>query len=135
MEPVKVFLDTNIVLDYFTGRMGDGLAGKIVQIGRGPVYQLCISMLTAVNVLYVAKKVAPMAVTPEAIAGLFTILPQDIKQWNDASTLEMADFEDALQASCALNSNCYIAVSRDPHFKVSPMVTFSPAEFIDAVTR
>ena len=28
MEAVKIFLDTNIVLDYFTGRMGDGFTEK-----------------------------------------------------------------------------------------------------------
>ena len=32
MEPVKVFIDTNVVLDYFTGRMGDNNAETIVQI-------------------------------------------------------------------------------------------------------
>ena len=55
MEPVKIFIDTNIVLDYFTGRMGDGQAKTIVQIGQDPKFALCISILTAINVLYLAE--------------------------------------------------------------------------------
>lgn len=134
MEPVRIFLDTNIVLDYLTGRMEDGLAGKVVQIGRDPRYELCVSMLTAVNVLYFAKKMVS-DLTPEVISSMFRILPHDIKQWDDATSLGMDDFEDALQASCALNNGCYVAISRDRHFGVAPMITFSPAEFIEAVTK
>ena len=51
MEQVKVFLDTNIVIDYYTGRMGDGVAEKVMQVGEHPQYQLCISVLTGVNAI------------------------------------------------------------------------------------
>ena len=56
MEPVKVFLDTNIVLDYFTGRIGNDNAKTIVLSGLDPRIDLCISILTAMNVLYVSGK-------------------------------------------------------------------------------
>ena len=68
MEPVKVFIDTNVVLDYFTGRMGDNNAETIVQIGQSPQFDLCISLLSAVNVLYVTHKYAP------------SLKPSDIRQ-------------------------------------------------------
>ena len=55
MEAVKVFLDTNVVLDYYTGRMGDSIAKTIVMAGQTPQIELCISILTAVNVLYVSR--------------------------------------------------------------------------------
>ena len=58
MEPIKIFLDTNILLDYYTGRMGDSNAEKIVQIGKNPEIELCISVLTAINVLYITKRTA-----------------------------------------------------------------------------
>lgn len=134
MEPVRIFLDTNIVLDYFSGRMGDGLATKIVQIGRDSRYRMCISMLTAINVLYIAKKIAPQ-ITPEVLDSLFDVLPMDIKQWKDAKTLDMQDFEDAIQSSCALNNSCFFVISRDAHFACAPLVTFSPEEFIHCVTQ
>ena len=96
MEPVKIFIDTNIVLDYFTGRMGDGQAKTIVQIGQDPKFALCISILTAINVLYLARKFAP-SLKPADLAKLFHILPQDYQQYCDAQTLNLSDFEDALQ--------------------------------------
>lgn len=132
MGKVRVLLDTNIVLDFFTGRMQDGLAAKVVQIGRSDVYEMCISFLTAVNTLYVARK-TNSSIEPKDLQHLFTILPQDSKQWSDASGLEMPDFEDALQASCALNNDCMIAISRDHHFDHAPMVVMTPEHFISQV--
>lgn len=132
MGKVRVLLDTNIVLDFLTGRMNDGLAAKIVQIGRSDVYEMCISFLTAANIMYVTRKMCA-SIAPLQLASLFTILPQDSKQWNDATSLEISDFEDALQASCALNNDCYIAISRDHHFDSAPMAVLSPEQFIEAV--
>lgn len=134
MEKVKVFLDTNIVLDYFTGRMMDGLAEKIVQVGKDPHFELCISFLTAVNIMYVAKKASPQ-LKPEVLRSIFTILPQDATQWDDAASMGMDDFEDAIQASCALRNGSFFVVSRDRHFGKAPMVCFSPDEFLAAITE
>ena len=134
MEPVKIFIDTNIVLDYFTGRMRDGQAKTIVQIGQDPKFALCISILTAINVLYLARKFAP-SLQPADLAKLFHILPQDYQQYCDAQTLNLSDFEDTLQVSCALRSGCLMAISRDHHFNAAPIVSFTPEEFINAVVQ
>lgn len=133
MEKVKIFLDTNVVLDYFSGRMGDGLAEKIIQAGQNPHFELCISFLTAVNIMYVAEKLCPQ-LKPEILKSIFTILPQDAAQWDDAASLRMDDFEDAIQASCALRNGSYFVISRDRHFGKAPMVCFSPQEFLAAIT-
>lgn len=133
MDAVKIFLDTNIVLDYFTGRMNDDRAKTIVQIGRDyPQFELCISVLTAVKVLYVAKKYMP-SLQPADLATMFTILPQDYKQYTDAIDLGLTDFEDALQVSCALNNSSMFMITRNPHLKAAPIVSFTPQEFIEAV--
>ena len=96
MDAIKVFLDTNVVLDYYTGRMKNNLAEKVVQIGQYPEFELCISVLSAVNVLYVLKKCTP-SLKASDIPKLFQILPMDYKQYLDAQSLDIADFEDALQ--------------------------------------
>lgn len=133
MDAVKIFLDTNIVLDYFTGRMNDDRAKTIVQIGRDyPQFELCISVLTAVKVLYVAKKYMP-SLQPADLATMFTLLPQDYKQYTDAIDLGLTDFEDALQVSCALNNSSMFMITRNPHLKAAPIVSFTPQEFIEAV--
>lgn len=132
MGKIRVLLDTNIVLDYFTGRMSDGFAAKIVQIGRTSQYEMCISFLTAINTIYISRRLDSQ-LKPSDISSLFTILPQDSKQWDDASSLEMSDFEDASQAACALNNDCYIIISRDHHFEHCPMAVITPDRFIDLV--
>lgn len=132
MGKVRVLLDTNIVLDYFTARMNDGNAEKLVQLGRSSSYEMCISFLTAVNVMYVVRKLGSR-ITPFDMTRYFCILPQDVTQWGDAENLGMSDFEDAVQAACALRNDCYIAVSRDHHFNSAPMAVFPPEEFLSRV--
>lgn len=132
MGKVRILLDTNIVLDYFTGRMGDGNAARLVQVGRSARYEMCISFLTAVNVMYVMRKLNA-EVRPSDLTRYFNILPQDASQWEDAETLEMSDFEDAVQAACALRNECYVAISRDHHFRSAPMPVFTPEEFLSIV--
>ena len=132
MGKVRVLLDTNIVLDFFSGRMGDSLAEKLVQIGRSGQFEMCISFLTAVNTMYVIRKYGVSA-TSSDIPQLFTILPQDSQQWEDASGLGMNDFEDALQTSCALHNGCFVAISRDRHFDCAPMSVMTPEHFLATV--
>ena len=74
MEQVKVFLDTDIVIDYYTGRMGDGVAEKGMQVGEHPQYQLCISVLTGVNAIYVLSKFSNI-VSLSTLLRHFEILP------------------------------------------------------------
>lgn len=49
MEQIKVFVDTNIVLDYFYDRMRDGCAKTIVLVGQESMYEMCISILTEIG--------------------------------------------------------------------------------------
>ena len=95
MEQIKVFVDTNIVLDYFYDRMRDGCAKTIVLVGQESMYVMCISILTAINVLYITKKYETR-VSPDDIARLFRILPQDYEQYSYAQTIDIDDFEDAI---------------------------------------
>lgn len=134
MESLKIFLDTNIILDYLTGRMNDGKAAKLVQVGKSPCYQMCISVLTAANVLYVSRKLGAKF-TPKNLSDLFSILPQNAAQWENASQYKMEDFEDALQAACALDSGCVCIVSRDRHYLDAPLPVFDPTDFLDTVVK
>lgn len=134
MEPLKIFLDTNIVLDYLTGRMHDGKAALLVQVGKNPCYRMCISVLTAANVMYISRKYIP-SFSPEKLSGLFTILPQDGLQWNTAVGYKMDDFEDSLQSACACAAGCACIITRDSHFLDSPLPVFYPEDFLDTVVK
>ncbi len=135
MEQIKVFVDTNIVLDYFCGRMGDMCAKTIVQFGKDPRIELCVSILTAINALYIIKKYAT-TVKPDEIARKFRILPQDYGQYCNAQTINIDDFEDALQLACAVSGGCRVFVTRDRHLldaDIRSIMVLSPEEFIEKV--
>lgn len=135
MEQVKVFLDTNIVLDFFTGRMHDGLAARIVQIGQTAEYRMCVSVLTGINVLYVSRKLEGR-LTMDSIAELFEILDVNSTQWNNATMMALDDPEDALQLACAIDRGCRVLVTRDRHlleFPYQGIDVVSPEAFLAAV--
>lgn len=131
MGKIRVLLDTNVVIDYFTGRMADGYAERIVAIGESPEYELVISMLTAVNTMYVAKKSPEL--TPLVLEKLFRIEPQTSQQWELAKKYLISDFEDAMQVACAIETKCTLIISRDRHFEKSPVRTIDPKTFLGIV--
>lgn len=135
MEQVRVFLDTDILLDYFTGRMGDGVAEKVVLIGGSKQYRLCISPLTGVNVLYVSVKMSSK-LDLEDISSLFEILPMTPVQWRLASSINSGDPEDDLQIACALDNDCKLFITRDKGLLAGSrglICAMSPEEFIRRV--
>lgn len=134
MEQIKIFLDTNVVLDYLSGRMNDGKAARLVQVGRNTCYKMCISILTAANVIYISRKILP-GLSPEKLSRLFEILPQDVSQWNNAMESGMTDFEDALQCACAVENRCLCIVSRDKRYLDCTLPVFDPSDFLDTVVN
>ena len=135
MEQIKVFVDTNIVLDYFYDRMRDGCAKTVVLVGQESMYEMCISILTAINVLYITKKYETR-VSPDDIARLFRILPQDYEQYSYAQTIDIDDFEDAMQLACAVGGGCRAFVTRDRDLldsDIRSIQIFSPEEFIEII--
>lgn len=136
MERIKVFLDTNIVIDYYTGRMNDGIAEKIVQAGDSSEYQMCISILTGINALYVLKKFS-RDVGLSTLSSQFRILPMSCEQWNQAAWMDLDDSEDALQVACARENGCRIIVSRDRRLLASGIMSpdiFAPEDFIREIS-
>ena len=135
MEQIKVFVDTNIVLDYLYDRMRDGCAKTVVLVGQESMYEMCISILTAINVLYITKKYETR-VSPDDIARLFRILPQDYEQYSYAQTIDIDDFEDAMQLACAVGGGCRAFVTRDRDLldsDIRSIQIFSPEEFIERI--
>lgn len=136
MEQIKVFLDTNILLDYFTGRMEDGIAEKIVIAGDASCFQLCISILTGVNVMYVAKKFN-RPVSASLLQRMFKIVPMTASQWEKSLVSDIDDPEDALQMACAEENECQVFITRDRHIRNNPSAylrILSPEEFIEEIT-
>lgn len=137
MEQIKVFLDTNILLDYFTGRMEDGIAEKIVIAGNSPYYRICISVLTGINTLYIIRKFNK-SVSASLLRRMFTILPMTDSQWEYSLQLDLDDPEDALQLACAEENACQVLITRDKHLLDSASCSLrilTPKEFIETISE
>ena len=133
MGKVRVFVDTNVLVDFFSGRMHDGLAEAVMRIGQSGSYELCTSVLSAVNVVYL-RKYYKDTFKPSVIATVVCLLPLGVEQWNEACCGPTVDTEDNVQLACAIDNGCRAIVSRDKHFKNSPLQIYTPVEFIKKVT-
>lgn len=132
----KVFLDTNILLDFITEREGVEEASSILQLGEEGQVSLTTSFLTMANVAYVARKGRNQAELYELMRGLsemVEVLRMDEKQFQEALSIISTDFEDVLQFVCAKTFECDVIVTRNKKdFKFSTIRILSPEEFLSS---
>lgn len=114
MEPIKLFFDTNVVIDFFTGRQGNDIAERTLQCCESGLYRACVSVLTGVNTLYITRKFS-RKVSMQTIGEFFEILPVTASQWVSAQGIDIVDPEDAVQLACALENGCRVLITRDQH--------------------
>ena len=113
---MKVFLDTNILLDLLLERDGYELCARIFQLQEEGKCTLCVSVLTMVNVAYVYRKTVgqDMAVVNiKYLCTLVEVLPMDNDMLKAAIYKHGKDFEDVLQAVCAAVGKCDCIVTRN----------------------
>jgi Predicted nucleic acid-binding protein, contains PIN domain len=142
---VKIFLDTNIILDLLLEREGYEDSAVLFQMQEDGELKLFVSILTMVNVSYIYKKTvgeAMAAANLKYLSALVEVLPMDGDQLQLALMMGGRDFEDALQAVCAAEAGCdYIVTRNDRDFRLRagavkkyriPEVT-TPAGFLSGV--
>lgn len=142
---MKIFLDTNIILDLLLEREGYEDSAVLFQMQEDGELKLFVSILTMVNVSYIYKKTvgeAMAAANLKYLSALVEVLPMDGDQLQLALMMGGRDFEDALQAVCAAEAGCdYIVTRNDRDFRLRagavkkyriPEVT-TPAGFLSGV--
>lgn len=113
----KVFLDTNIVIDYICDRGTFSLwAAKIFQLGEMGEIELCVSDLTIVNTAYFLRKHLGSEGMYDVLnmlhkAASVTSMGGDV--FEEALNLRGKDFEDAMQYFSALKHNVDCIVTRN----------------------
>ena len=142
---MKVFLDTNIILDLLLERDGYEDSAVLFQMQEDGELKLFVSILTMVNVSYIYKKTvgeAMAAANLKYLSAMVGVLPMDGDQLQLALMMDGRDFEDALQAVCAAEAGCdYIVTRNDRDFRLRagavkkyriPEVT-TPAGFLSGI--
>ena len=112
----KVFIDTNIFIDYIENREGAGFAQNIFNLAAKGKIVLYASTLTFANMAYVIKKKR----TREEVLNILDhfeqcveVLSMDKQQLRNAIDQPCKDFEDMLQYQCAVAGNCEMFVTNN----------------------
>ena len=132
---MKIFLDSDVLLDFLTGRDYQLEEIKII-IGKGinKEIQLFTSSLIIANIFYFISKVENSKKAKSKIEKLLSFIKianvgeQEIF---DAVKSKFKDFEDAIQNFSAVNSKLDIIITRNiKDFKLSSLPILSPKEFL-----
>ena len=107
----RVFLDTNILIDYIQARAGGEDAKQLLMRGRDGEIALYASFLTFANMAYILGGKTDIYELFAMLTGFITVLPMDGEQLQTALTRRVKDFEDMLQYQCAKGNGCEIIVT------------------------
>lgn len=134
----RIFLDTNILLDFLLGREPFARdAENILLLKFTHRKKFFVSALSIANAAYVVRK---------AGQNPFQVIT-DLMEWVDVVNLTKAefrstvkstfkDFEDAIQFFSARQINADVIVTRDVKgFTVSSIVVQSPAQFLKEIKK
>ena len=133
---MKIFLDTNVLLDLVLDRNGVNSARRIISIGHEDEWtRLYVSFLTMANIAYVLRK-RPMDEVKASLSRLYkfcVVLPMNDSQLMTAvRNCSCPDFEDSLQIMCAEENGCDIIVTNNTgHFReFTDIPVLTPVDFL-----
>lgn len=114
----RVFLDTNILIDYIQGREGGDDAKQVLLRGRDGEIELYASFLTFANIAYILDGKVDVYELFAMLTSIITVLPMDNALLQRALAQRVRDFEDMLQYQCAIAANCECIISGNKkHFR------------------
>lgn len=131
----KVFLDTNIVIDYISDRGLFSLhAAKIFQLGESGEISLFLSDLTLVNTAYFLRKHLGregMYDVLDMLRRAATVTDMGSSVFEKALNLRGKDFEDAMQYFSAMKHGADCIVTRNvKDFPPSDIPIMTSEEFL-----
>ena len=130
----RIFLDTNVIVDFILERDGAEDAANILQLGEDGKIELSVSFLTMANTAYIARKGHTQEQLYNIMADLSAMLktlPMDEVQLQQALQNPATDFEDMLQYQCAKANFCDIIITRNSkHFAFAEIPVLTPSEYL-----
>ena len=126
----RVFLDTNILLDFGLDRKGADDAEKILALGLAGIIEVCASYLLYANMGFILRH-HPKEEIYDLIHQMredVLVLPTNAAQLDKGLAHFANDFEDALQYQCAKAKGCDIIITNN----VKDYAEFCDLPFISA---
>ncbi len=134
----KIFLDTNVVLDFILKR--DGFAedaAMIFDLGERKKLKLTLSSLSVNNVDYIVSKIESKKKSRQIIIKLLSlveILTVNETTIKKAAMSQFKDFEDAIQNFCAEDEGLNHIITRNlKDYKKSNLSVLTPKEFLTSL--
>lgn len=133
---MTLFLDTNIILDFLTGRTPFADDALAIFIARDEnILHLCTSSISIVNAVYILKTRYKYPSAPEKVEFItreMKLLPTSQQAIRKSFASAFADFEDAVQHFTALeHGEIDFIITRDAKgFAKSEIPVLSPRSFV-----
>ena len=136
---MKVFLDTNILLDYGLDREKADFAGGILQLGKDGLIEVYASYLSYANMGYILRH-HPVAERYELVRMMrqpVDVLPCDANQLDAGLLTEVKDFEDMLQYQCAVANGCDVIITNNKKdfVEYSHKPIYTAAEYLNDLKK
>ncbi|MBO7476345.1 MAG: type II toxin-antitoxin system VapC family toxin [Salinivirgaceae bacterium] len=133
----RVFLDTNILIDYTLGRERGDDAEQLLQYGKNGNVKLSASYLTFANMAYILKGKADVYELFSDLRAFISVLPNDDAQLLAAMGQRVRDFEDMLQYQCAKAAGCDVIVTNNgkDFAEFCKIPVLSAADFLETIDK
>lgn len=134
---MKVFLDTNILLETVFNRQYKFACDQILLHGQKGDIDLFASYLTFANMAYIMRrnKVAreQIYMVERMMESQMRVLPMDGGQLRRALRHEVKDFEDMLQYQSAIagKCDCIVTINTDDFMEFSSLPVYMPDNLLD----
>ena len=140
---IKVYIDTNVLLDFIQLRKDYREAETIISAARSGLFDAYISTQSIIDAAYISKKDGmPFHIFRQSIQSLVAFVGVLSIDWLDlawAVEHHSGDFEDDAQFSSAYSNVCDYFITRDIgllklNLSDYPMMVISPEDFVKAMT-
>lgn len=134
---MKVFLDTNIIIDFYDERPAFfDAAAQIIAMAYRREIEIIVSATSFINAFYLLRKSYEREDLVKAMSALADLcVISDITRQMIKRCLSgvPVDFEDAVQMESAASEHADLIITRDiRHFKDSQITVKTPIEFIES---
>ena len=129
----RIFLDTNILIDYIDNRAGADNAEQIFACGFSGEALLFASALSFANIAYIIKRLTQEEKYDalSQMANVVEIVDLRKQEVIAAIAQPVKDFEDMLQYQCAKAAGCdYIVTNDRRHYDFSDIEHFTSSDFV-----
>jgi len=134
---VRIFFDTNVVLDIIQDREPHALASKLAfEKAKENNHEIFISSLSIANISYIlskkSSKIQPRD-TLTTILKYFSCCSLNCDQIKKSlKLLEFEDYEDGLQYLMAVENDCSLIITRDKEgFKAANLQVLTPTDYAE----